>query len=204
MILPGLIAAAVLTAVLVIAIVLHERALKQPRGTKPRVIKLELAGTGRASFDLLDEIGSAGRQATRTAIGIDRWIIVGYSPGLAVWSLLSIWIVDETSTGTIRTIGIVIAITMAIAALLAGLLDVRENRKLLELLDTWPDTPVPPGTDARDAAPIKQLNRRDAIEAFDAPSAAARAAAVPKFALIGAIALWGLVIACITVTHYAA
>lgn len=199
----GLLAAVACASVLAVAVRRHERAVRSVGDPRPRVVAFELAGCGAAAYRQLADLGERGRSAMRSAIRIDRWIIVGYAGGLAVLSLLSIWIVRETSSGAIETAGTVTAVVMAAAALAAGALDVRENAALVVVLDGWSDTRIPDGTSALDAAAMRQAHRRRLIEAFDGPSAVARQAALLKFGLLGVVALWGVAVGCITVTHYA-
>ena len=199
----GLLAALACAIVLAVAVRRHERTVRGAGDPRPRVVAFELAGGGAAASRQLADLGERGRSAMRRAIRIDRWIIVGYAGGLPVLSLLSIWIVRETSSGAIETAGTVAAVVVAAAALLAGAVDARENAAVLVVLDGWSDTEIPDGTSALDGAAMRQAHRRRLIAAFDDPSAVARRAALLKFGLLGVAALWGVAVGCITVTHHA-
>lgn len=198
----GLATAAVFVLVLVVGMWRHERLLVAVGPPKPSVLAFELAGSGRATHGLLDAVGPAGRSAIRAAIGIDRWIIAGYAVGFAVLALLSIRIVDRTSSGSVELVGTALAVAVAVSVLMAAALDLVENSKLVTILDRWSDPPIPPGTSTLDEAAIRQAHRRALIEAFERPAATARRAARWKFGLLGFVVVWGVAIGCITVTHY--
>lgn len=202
MIVAGLMLAGVFAVIFAVAGRLHGAALSKAEGPAPHIVEFELAGTGKASYDFLAATGPTGRSAIRSAIRIDTWVIVGYAPGLAVLALLSTRVISWSSAGTAQTLGVVVAIAMAIAALTAGALDLRENDKLIAILDLWSDAPVGPSDRGEAKAAIEQQHRRDLIERFDRPSAAAKRSAVIKFLLAAIVALgWGLTIACVAVTH---
>ncbi len=183
----------------------HERALTgdDPQDPTPRVLAFELAGSGRTMYGLLAGLGEDGRTRMRRALVIDRWMIAGYAPGLAVLCLVGGWFIGEISTGTVELIGIVLAVIMALASLGAGAFDLRENRGIARCLDLWPADPVVVEAGERMAV-ARERRRRELIARLESPSGATRRASTGKFVLLGVVILgWLPAVFWIWVTHAA-
>lgn len=178
MIAGGWIAVAALAVLLVTAAIRHAQV---QRGLEPGVVSAQLARTGQRLFAIFDAWGESGREQARRLIRIDRWIIIGYSPGLAVLWLMLIAVFRDADIGTWTSAGTGFALAMSVCALGAGLADVIENRQLIDALNRWADPP-------KKAVPAtRQAHTRALAGEFDAPARSSTRAAKWKFALLAVV-----------------
>lgn len=194
----GLIVAGVGLLILVVASWRHGRQMVEGR---PGVVSLELAGSGDRLLDLLTALKTDGRVRMRRALSIDSWIIAGYVPLLGGAAVLSIWVIRWAAGGGWAVVGTAIALVVAAAVVVAGVLDLVENAALAAALNAWVDPPVRQLPPDADNAAARQAHRRDMAAALHGPSVRATRAATAKFALLTASMAWLLLIATVAVTQ---
>lgn len=181
----------------------HRQVMSAPQGAPapwPSIVALELAGSGQVMANLLDRLGMPGVARVRTALRIDGAIILGYVLLLGSLCLLSRRTVQAASSGALETSGEVVAVVMAGAVVLAGALDLVENWALGSVLNGYQPQVVPDKPDVDEAAGRATL-RREVITRIDSLSRIARVAAIGKFSLLAAAALWLFAVLVIIVTR---
>lgn len=199
----GWVVVGVATIVLIAAIRAHGRVMRTPPSAAapwPKIIPIELAGSGERMALLLDRLGSIGRERLQVALRIDSLIIAGYVALLTTLCLMSTATVRAASGGTLETIGLVVATVMAVATVAAGCLDLVENRALQAVIKSYRDRPLPAEPNEDEAA-ARATQRREDVVNIDGPSRVAARAATWKFRLLALVGIWLLTALWIMVTH---
>jgi uncharacterized membrane protein YeaQ/YmgE (transglycosylase-associated protein family) len=177
----------------------HERLMLPGR---PHVVQLELAGTGERLHRRLLALGHDGRTNMRQALGVDRWIIIGYVVAIGGSSVLSIWALRMAADGAWRVTGTVIAIAVTGAVVVAAVLDLIENATLTRALHAWTDPPPRERPANAANASARQSHRRASIATLTAPAQRAARAARAKFVILFALwPTWMVAVATVCVTH---
>ncbi|GAA1560478.1 hypothetical protein GCM10009789_12200 [Kribbella sancticallisti] len=140
--------------------------LRQTGG--PDIVAFELAGSTKQSREILTAWGPAGWQAAKRNIHADFPFILGYTGVLAIPALVSADTIGRQTWPSTEGIGIAIAI----AVVLAGLLDVAEDVLLLSVLSS--------------------ANKADDLQPH---ALAAKVCALIKFSLIALAIVWLILVA---------
>lgn len=184
----------VLVAVaLAFAVLLTAGLQEHARSFPGSIVKLQLAGTGHALGALLDGLDDAGRGGLRRALRVDDTLIVpGYTGLLVSLCALSVIWVREAADGVLEGVGIVLALASGLLAVVAGILDLLENRALRRALDAWHPIPIPTAPEETEAAG-RQEQRRTQVAAIDPASRTARLVTVWKLRLLALVLAWTVV-----------
>ena len=100
-------------------------------GKGPRVVRFEIAGTGTAARQIVDDWGELGLTVTAFNLGFDYLFIVGYS---TLMSLACLWAAQGFSRASLIGLGVFFAWLQW----LAGAFDCGENASLLVMLFSRP------------------------------------------------------------------
>lgn len=194
--------AAALLVLLLAGLVRHGKVYQAPPSrTWPSVGQLQRAGSGATIAPMLDQLGAPGRAALARALRIDGLMIVpGYAGLLAVLSVLGILNVRSASSGAWEAVGTVAGVLASAAALVAGGLDLVENRALSQVRASWQDIPIPARPNEQEAAQ-RQATRRQQIAGIDGACRTAAVATAWKHRLIGIVLVWLLAAATIAVAQ---
>jgi hypothetical protein len=185
---------------LVFAVLLVVGLQEHARSFRASIVKLQLAGTGHAVGGLLDRLDVDDRDGLPRALRVDETLIVpGYTGLLVSLSALSVVWVRAAAGGALEVVGITLAVASALLAVVAGVLDLRENRALRRVHDAWHRIPSPTSPDETEAAG-RQEQRRTQVAAIDPASRTARRVTLWKLRLLAVVLAWMVVAMVIAAT----
>jgi hypothetical protein len=185
---------------LVFAVLLVVGLQEHARTFQSSIVKLQLAGTGHAVGGLLDRLDADDRDGLPRALRIDDTLIVpGYTGLLVSLCALSVVWVRAAAGGALEVVGIALALASALLAVVAGVLDLLENRALRGVHDAWHRIPIPTAPDETEAAG-RQEQRRAQVAAIDPASRTARRATLWKLRLLAVVLAWVLVAVVVAAT----
>lgn len=170
------------------------------RSFRASIVKLQLAGTGHVAGAQLDRLEEADRDGLPRALRVDDTLIVpGYTGLLVSLCALSVVWVRAAADGALEVVGIALALLFALLAVVAGLLDLRENRALRRVHAAWHRIPIPTTPDETEAA-VRQEQRRAQVAAIEPASRTARLVTLWKLRLLGLVLAWMIVAMVIAAT----
>jgi len=182
-----------LAVALAFAVLLTVGLQEHARTFRASIVKLQLAGTGHAVGALLDRLDVAGRGGLRRALRIDDMLIVpGYTGLLVSLCALSVVWVRAAAGGALEAVGIALGLAFALLAVVAGILDLLENRALRRVLDVWHQIPIPTSPEETEAAG-RQEQRRTQVAAIEPASRTARLVTLWKLRLLAVVLAWTVV-----------
>ena len=185
---------------LVFAVLLVVGLQEHARTFQSSIVRLQLAGTGHLVGAQLDRLEDADRDGLPRALRVDDTLIVpGYTGLLASLCLLSVVWVRAAAGGALEVVGTALALTAALLVVVAGVLDLRENRALRRVHDTWHRIPIPTSPDETEAAG-RQEQRRTQVAAIDRASRTARLVTLWKLRLLAVVLAWMVVAVVIAAT----
>ena len=170
--------------------------------TRPSALAFQLAGSGHAMGRLLDRLDADGYDDLRRGLRTDSRVIVPvYTVVLVGLCVLSVFAVRAAADGGPSVVGVMLALLFALIAVVAGVLDLGENRALGRVLDGWQPIPIPAAPEETEAAE-RQERRRTQVAAIDPDCRTARSFALWKWRLLALVVGWLLVAAVIALTDW--
>ena len=190
----------VVAVALVFAVLLVVGLQEHARTFQSSIVKLQLAGTGHVLGGLLDRLDADDRDGLRRALKVDDTLIVpGYTGLLVSLSALSVVWVRAAASGALEVVGIALGLVFVLFAVVAGVLDLLENRALRRVHDSWHRIPIPTAPDETEAAG-RQEQRRTQVAAIDPASRTARRVTLWKLRLLAVVLAWMVVAVVIAAT----
>lgn len=190
----------VVAVALVFAVLLVVGLQEHARTFQSSIVKLQLAGTGHVLGGLLDRLDADDRDGLRRALKVDDTLIVpGYTGLLVSLSALSVVWVRAAASGALEVVGIALGLVFVLFAVVAGVLDLLENRALRRVHDSWHRIPIPTSPDETEAAG-RQEQRRTQVAAIDPASRTARRVTLWKLRLLAVVLAWMVVAVVIAAT----